>query len=54
MTDVNENCDMPPAMADAWAAVYIDIAERIEADEPKGAEYGASAPDSDGGSSIED
>lgn len=26
-------CEIPDAMADAWAAVYLDIAEKLEAEE---------------------
>lgn len=28
-----EACEMPPAAADAWAAVYIDVSGKLDAEE---------------------
>lgn len=32
-TSTADGYDLPPAAADAWAAVYIDVAEKLDAEE---------------------
>ena len=29
----DDACNLPPAAADAWAAVYIDVAKKLDAEE---------------------
>jgi hypothetical protein len=32
-TSADDACDLPSAAADAWAAVYLDVAEKLDAEE---------------------